>query len=47
LRNARRWAKIGITIQFLALVRCRHRAAAAVAALTVAALVALKVVLGA
>ena len=91
MRNAQRWAQAGITIQFLALVRClgevyrlrglrggalaledvqpfiagalvaavlcwaavtlyffgRHRAAAAVAALTVAALVALKVVLGA
>ena len=91
MKQAQRWAKIGITIQFLALVRClgevyrlrrlhggalvlddvqpfiagalvaavlcwaavtlyffgRHRAAVAVSALTVLALVALKVVLGA
>ena len=89
MKNAPRWAKVGITIQFLAMVRClgevyrlrwlrggalrfedvqpfiagalvaavlcwaavtlfffaRHRASIAVAALTVAALVALKIVL--
>lgn len=89
MRNARRWASVGITIQFMALVRClgevyrlrwlrgsalaladvqpfiagalvaavlgwaavtlfffaRYRASVAVAALTVAALIALKVVL--
>ena len=71
MKNAPRWAKVGITIQFLALVLAdvqpfvagalvaavlcwaavtlfffaRYRATIAVAALTVAALVALKVVL--